>query len=190
LTSVFLQKDVGSALETENSHEHKERRTFMRKAQIHRAARLLTVLVIVVVGTGAVSPRALAATLSVRVPAGTEWVNSGILVEAGQTVCLTAKGVAITGPLKWFPGAISGPEGQVWNLGCGEYEGAPPPCALDGAPYGALVGRVGPSGEPFLIGGASSFSPPASGWLYLTVNDNLGLYLDNLAGFTVLFPGK
>ena len=46
------------------------------------------------------------------------------------------------------------------------------------------------SGEPFLIGVASSFSPPASGWLYLTVNDNLGFYLDNLAGFTVLFSGK
>ena len=162
----------------------------MRKAQIYRAARLLAVLVIVIGGTVAVSLRALAATLPVRVPAGTEWVNSGILVEAGQTVYLTTKGVAITGPLKWFPGAISGPDGQVWNLGCGEYEGAPPPCALDGAPYGALVGRVGPSGEPFLLGGASSFSPPASGWLYLTVNDNLGFYLDNLAGFTVLFSGK
>jgi hypothetical protein len=47
LTSASLEKAVGSALETENWHEHKERRTIMRKAQIYRAVRLLAVLVIV-----------------------------------------------------------------------------------------------------------------------------------------------
>jgi len=127
-----------------------------------------------------------AATSPIRVPADVECVSTGIFVEGGNTVHLVTQGVAITGPLATFPGARSGPDGQVWNLGCGQYEGAPPPCALDDAPYGALVGRVGPSGDPFLIGGASSFASPASGYLYLVVNDNLGFYSDNLAGFTVL----
>ncbi|HET7088844.1 MAG TPA: hypothetical protein VFL17_09355, partial [Anaerolineae bacterium] len=126
----------------------------------------------------------------VRIPADVEWVSTGISVEAGQTVYLRTRGVAITAPLATYPAALSGPDGQVWNLGCGQYEGAPPPCAMDDAYYGALVGRVGPSGDPFLIGGASSFTSPADGFLYLTVNDNLGFYSDNLAGFTVLFTGE
>ena len=162
----------------------------MRKQQLYGAVRLFAVLAILVGGTVAAVPRRLAASTPVRVPANMVWVDTGIIVEQGQAVHLATKGVAITAFLASFPGARSGPEGQMDNLGCGEYEGAPPPCALDGALYGALVGRVGPSGSPFLIGGASSFTPPASGNLHLTVNDNLESYWDNLAGFTVLFPGK
>jgi hypothetical protein len=166
------------------------RRNIMSKEQAYRAVRLIAVLALVAGGIAATAPRALAAPHPVRVPADIEWVNSGILVEAGQTIYLDTQGVAITARLNWYPAAISGPDGQVWNLGCGEYVGAPPPCALDGAPYGALVGRVGPSGNAFLIGGAASFTSPASGMLYLAVNDNLGFYLDNLSGFTVLFAGE
>ena len=162
----------------------------MGKGKWYQGVRLLAVLAIVVGGTVAAVPQVEAATRPVRVPAGVEWVSTGITVTEGQEVGLDTQGVAITGPLAWYPGAISGPDGQVWNLGCGQYEGAPPPCALDDAPYGALVGRVGSDGLPFLIGGASSFTPPVSGPLYLTVNDNLGFYWDNLAGFTVLFTGK
>ena len=162
----------------------------MGKQQIYRAVRLFAVLAIVVGGILAAMPDAQAATSPVRVPAGGEWVNTGIVVVTGEEVHLDVQGVAITAPLRSYPGAISGPEGQVWNLGCGQYEGAPPPCAMNDAPYGALVGRVGPDGAAFLIGGASSFTPPASGTLYLTVNDNLSSYWDNLAGFTVLFAGK
>jgi hypothetical protein len=162
----------------------------MHRQQLYRVVGLLAVLAIVVGGTIATAPRALAATSPVRVPAGVEWVDTGITVVEGQEVYLETLGVAITAPLAWYPGAKSGPDGQVWNLGCGQYDGAPPPCALDDAPYGALVGKVGLFGESFLIGGESSFIPTASGTLYLTVNDNLGSYWDNLAGFTVLFAGK
>ena len=162
----------------------------MCKQHLYQVVRLFAVLVVVAGGTVAAVPRVQAEASPVRVPAGAEWVNTGIIVAEDQEVYLDTQGVAITAPLAGYPGAISGPDGQVWNLGCGEYTGAPPPCALEHAPYGALVGRVGPSGESFLIGGASSFIPPASGTLYLTVNDNLGSYWDNLAGFTVRFPGR
>ena len=128
----------------------------------------------------------IAAVMSLRVPSDVEWVSTGLFVEEGQTAHLTTEGVAITAPLASYPGARSGPEGQVWNLGCGQYEGAPPPCALDDAPYGSLVARIGQYGQPFLIGGAAEVTWPASGSLYLAVNDNLGFYSDNLAGFTVL----
>jgi hypothetical protein len=162
----------------------------MRKQHLYHIVRLFAVLAVVAGGTAATVPRVQAAASPVRVPAGVEWVKTGIIVTEGQEVYLDAQGVAITAPLVSFPAAISGPDGQEWNLGCGEYEGAPPPCALEHAPYGALVGRVGPFGSPFLIGGSPSFIPPASGALYLTVNDNLISYWDNLAGFTVLFGGK
>ena len=131
-----------------------------------------------------------AAVTPIRVPANVEWVSTGIWLESGQTVYLSAEGLAITGSIRWFFASRSGPAGQVWGLGCGQYEAAPPPCALDDAPYGALIGRVGPDGEPFLIGGASSFVAPVSGYLYLVVNDNLGFYNDNLSGFTVILAGK
>jgi hypothetical protein len=166
------------------------RRKIMRRQQLYRVAGLFAVLAIIVSVTVAAVPRVQAATSPVRVPADAEWVNSGILVEADQTIYLETQGVAITAPLRSYRGAISGPDGQWWNEDCGDYVGAPPPCAMDYAPYGALVGRVDPDGSPFLIGGESSFTPPASGTLYLAVNDNENYYMDNLAGFTVLFPGK
>lgn len=131
-----------------------------------------------------------AAATPIRVPANVEWVSTGIWLEAGQTVYLSAQGLAITGPINQYFGSRSGPAGQTWNLGCGQYVGAPPPCALNGAPYGALVGRVGPDGKPFLIGGDPSFISPASENLYLAVNDNLTFYSDNLSGFTVILAGK
>ena len=162
----------------------------MKKQQLYRVVGLFAVLALVVGASVAAAPGVQAATGPVRVPAGVEWVDTGITVAEGQEVYIKTLGVAITAPLAWYPGARSGPDGQVWNLGCGQYEGAPPPCALDYASYGALVGKVGPEGDPFLIGGASSFIPTASGALYLIVNDNIGSYWDNLAGFTVLFPGK
>ena len=150
---------------------------------------MLIALILVAALLGTSSFPVSAATEPVRVPADVEWVSTGISVEKGQIIYLVANGLAITATPNIYKGSKSGPEGQIqpWALGCGEYEGAPPPCALDHAPYGALVGRVGPSGEPFLIGGAPMFEAPASGFLYLVVNDNLGFYSDNLGGFTVLF---
>lgn len=149
-----------------------------------------TALVMVATLLGVSVPSVYAATEPVRVPADREWVDTGMFIEEGQTIYVFTQGLVITGTPNIYKASKSGPDGQVWNLGCGQYEGAPPPCALNDAPYGALVGRVGPFGQPFLIGGASSFIAPASGNLYLAVNDNLVFYSDNLSGFTVLFGGN
>ena len=113
------------------------------------------------------------------------WVDSGVDVAEGVPLSLAASGTAITANLDEYPAASSGPDGQGWNLGCGQYEGAPPPCALDGAPYGALVARIGADGDPFLVGSSLAFTPVASGDLYLAVNDNLDFYSDN-AGYYVI----
>ncbi len=114
------------------------------------------------------------------------WVDSGFAVTADVPISITASGMAITADLSQYPGAISGPDGQDWNLGCGQYEGAPPPCAMNDALYGALVGKIGVDGEPFVIGSNFTFTPTASGDLYLTVNDNLAYYFDN-DGYYLIF---
>ncbi len=128
-----------------------------------------------------------AKTIPIRVWADIEWNESGITLEAGQTYNIKANGLAITGPLNEYPEAKSGPAGQTWNLTCDLYHTPPMDCNLFGAPYGALVGKVGEFGEPFLIGDASSFIAPEAGLLLLAVNDNIGTHFDNLAGFTILF---
>jgi len=145
---------------------------------------LVILLMLSILGIGLINARA--ATISVRVRADVIWVDTGIVVTAGESVAIKATGLAITGPLNQYPEAKSGPEGQAVNDSCGTYLPAGP-CTLDGALYGALIGRVGISGAPFYIGDASSFTPSTSGALYLAVNDNLAFYDDNSAGYTVLF---
>jgi hypothetical protein len=73
----------------------------------------------------------------------------------------------------------SGPEGQIYI--CASSPGFE--CAVDGAPFGQLVGHVGT--QAFAIGDAETFTAPATGTLELAVNDFLGYYDDNSGGFTV-----
>jgi hypothetical protein len=119
-----------------------------------------------------------------RLPADAGWVDSGYNMYAGAPVRITAYGEAITAPLRNHWDSRSGPDGQ--DSICPNYEGAPP-CALDGAPYGALVGKIGLDGSPFLIASNLTFTPEFSGDLYLAVNDNLPYYDDNLGNYMVFF---
>jgi hypothetical protein len=124
-------------------------------------------------------------TADIILDANTGWVDSGIDLAGGTEVTMTAYGEAVTADLNEYPGSISGPDGQDWNLWCGQYEGAPPPCAMNDAPYGALVGKIGEDGEPFFIGSNFPFTPTAGGDLYLAVNDNLGYYDDNSGSYMI-----
>jgi hypothetical protein len=144
--------------------------------------RILFVLMLAVLLTSIPLLIVSAKTVVVRVRADVEWVASGIYVEEGVTYPISTHGIAWTGSPSLYPNSISGPEGQSWPCS-GNYPVLP--CNLDGAPYGALIGQV--DGEPFLIGGLSSFTAPATGWLLLGVNDDLIYHDDNQAGFTVQF---
>jgi hypothetical protein len=139
-----------------------------------------------IVPAGSVDACSFTAPFILQADAG--WVDSGFAVTADEPVSVTASGNSLTADLLQYPGAISGPDGQDWNLGCGQYEGAPPPCAMNDAPYGALVGRIGEDGEPFLIGSDLTFTPATSGDLYLAVNDNIGYYDDNSGSYRIFFP--
>ena len=128
-----------------------------------------------------------ARAIPVRVPADVEWVDSGIDVSAEEIFTIKAKGKAITGPLNEYPGAISGPEGQETICYNGLIDGVYYECVLEEVPFGALIGRIGEYGSPFEIGDDTCFTADISDRLYLAVNDFVGTYGDNLAGFTVIF---
>lgn len=120
-----------------------------------------------------------------RLSAGAGWADSGFYVEAGQEVTVTAYGQAVTAPINVYgPGSVSGPDGQ-WHI-CPNYDNSPP-CAMENTPYGALVGKIGEDGTPFLIGSDYTFTADSSGDLYLAVNDLLPYYQDNYGNYMVFF---
>ncbi len=149
---------------------------------IHKVSRnmvLVVLLLVVVIASVRVQP-VKADTQPVWVAADAGWVETGVTVSADQSVNIVSVGVALTANRSQFFGAISGPAGQP-------YPCEPDPCALNGGPFGALVGKVGPEGEPFYIGASTGFTPQATGMLYLAVNDFLDYYNDNQGGYLVLF---
>ena len=118
---------------------------------------------------------------TVKVPATMSWNNTRIQISAGQAIKIQASGKAST--LKTVKSSQSGPAGQ--KIICGSVKSAPPPCALTGAKYGALVGKIG-NNPAFVIGKKLNFTAKHSGTLYLSVNDNLGWYHDNSGGYTAV----
>jgi len=120
-----------------------------------------------------------------RLEANAGWIDSGYFVEAGGQLRITAYGQAVTAPINVFgSGSVSGPDGQG-NI-CPNYDGAPP-CAMENAPYGALVGKIGADGTPFLIGSNFTLTADTAGDFYLAVNDLLPYYSDNYGNYIVFF---
>ena len=50
---------------------------------------------------------------------------------------------------------------------------------------GALVGKIGPDGVPFLIGSGFDLNAPATGTLFLAMNDDQGMLNDNMGSVQV-----
>ena len=79
-----------------------------------------------------------------------------IQLQAGDVITITAKG-------EWDDGLGSvGPDG-----GSGSCAGCPV-----NAPRGALIGRIGEQGTPFVVGAHATIRATASGTLFLGINDN------------------
>ena len=92
-------------------------------------------------------------------------------------------GAKLIGPSQFFgtrsddPNDIATPDGAK---GGRRIANGPLPNGL----AGALIGRIGPNGTPFGIGNMNSISAPASGVLYLGINDNG--FGDNKGNFQVV----
>jgi len=109
---------------------------------------------------------------SIVVPADQRWTSTGITVRRGEVVTFDT-----TGEIRVGPGGEDVAR-SAGVLGGRTAEGTPIPSSI----VGALIGRVG-NGAPFGIGNQTSVPMPASGMLYLGINDNnLG---DNSGEFRV-----
>ena len=111
--------------------------------------------------------------VQVRVAANQPWTDTGVTVNVGDHVTFQASGQIAFGR---SPGQTSDPNGN----GAERRANYPDPTV----PVGALIGKVG-NGAPFAIGMQTQpLAMPASGRLYLGVNDNQ--HDDNAGAFTVL----
>src|SRR5690606_9480067 len=109
---------------------------------------------------------------TIRVPGDAGWVNTGIRVVEGQRLVFRT-----TGEIR-----LSNNDNDVAGPG-GAHSGrtaANAPLRREAA--GALIGRID-NGEPFGIGDQRTITAPATGVLFLAVNDDV--LNDNVGSFTV-----
>lgn len=100
------------------------------------------------------------------------WTNTGLYVREGELVRVRASGTV----------QLSGDQSDSGGPGGVESGRRAPNSPIASRPAGALIGRVGES-APVYVGSAETFRAPASGQLYLGVNDD---YLaDNKGEFRV-----
>ena len=101
------------------------------------------------------------------------WQSTGVTLTAGQPVTVTATGT-------WSSAGVAlTAAGQSSTMVTGA------DCPLSGAPLLALIGRIGPTGTPFLIGTTRSWTPTTSGVLYLAPQDNWYTVSDNAGSLSV-----
>lgn len=105
---------------------------------------------------------------NINVDVTEEWFNSGIYINAGDTLYLTGFGAfsAWSDQEIWFNASSAG----AFLAGQG--------CTVPGYPSPAIIGRIG-GAERFIVSGTVAFVSDWSGTLYFTVNDQSGAYADN-----------
>jgi hypothetical protein len=96
------------------------------------------------------------------VPANQRWTLTGLTVRRGETLTFHATGeIQISGEAN----DIAGPAGA-------KSQRLAPNAPLPRAFAGALIGRIGPNGQPFGIGDQTSVRMPETGLLFLGINDD------------------
>jgi hypothetical protein len=117
------------------------------------------------------------AQIGLAVPANQPWTSTGRYVRQGQIVRFQSSGEI---QLSADGSDIAAPAGSKKGR---KSPGAPLPNDL----AGALIGRIGESGQPFGIGNLPSVRMPATGLLFLGINDDD--VRDNQAEFRVELSG-
>ena len=112
------------------------------------------------------------ASFTVNVAANA-WVDTGVTLAAGASVAITA-----TGTVEWAGAGSAATPNGVPADSCGCCDGG---SVTSSFCHMALIGRIGTSGTPFLVGSSYSGSPGA-GLLYLRQNDTV--VGDNSGSFT------
>jgi hypothetical protein len=122
--------------------------------------------------TGAVGTIGRRQTTTFTIPANQQWTETDVTVRDGETLQFRT-----AGEIEYAPNAKANPAG-VPRQGPGGND-----VPLPNAPAGALIGRID-NGQPFMIGRNTSVRMPASGTLFLGINDD-GVN-DNRGDFRVI----
>jgi hypothetical protein len=111
--------------------------------------------------TGTVGTLGRRQTTSFNIPGNQQWTETDVVVQQGDTLELR-----VTGEVAYAPNVRVSAAGAPRR-------GAPggPEVPIPSAPAGALIGRID-NGAPFLIGRNTSVQMPASGTLFLGINDD------------------
>jgi hypothetical protein len=111
-------------------------------------------------------------TTTFTVPGNQQWIETDVNVQQGANVDFR-----VTGEVEYAPNVRVTAAGAPRNAPGG------PEVPLANAPAGALIGRID-NGQPFVIGRNTSVRMPASGTLFLGINDDN--VSDNNGNFRVL----
>jgi hypothetical protein len=112
-------------------------------------------------------------SVTAPIPGTAAGTLTGVLLDAGDRVTITATGTVNTLPPD--SGSIATPNGN--SSPCTSA------CQLPSAHFGALIGKIGPSGPWFLIGSSRIFTADRSGVLVMGVNDTI--HDNNTGSFNV-----
>jgi serine/threonine protein kinase len=126
-------------------------------------------------------PPAVQLQVAARVQPGHEWIDTGVRVMRGELLMFEAAGRATHNREVGYSSANGNARvglAKRWTALYG-------PALLEEAPLGALVGRIGTEGSPFLVGERLTLRAAQEGMLFLGFNDNLGHAADNDGVFTV-----
>jgi hypothetical protein len=118
----------------------------------------------------------------VMVPGNQPWTASGVLIQVGETLTISATGgVSFSAGSKPSPPAGDLPD--CLTVANGPYGWRASPFVANALPCSSLLGRIGETGAIFYIGAGTTFKAGASGQLYFGVNDNS--FGDNSGHWTV-----
>lgn len=106
-----------------------------------------------------------------QVPADAGWFDTGVDLAGGDDMVIEGLG-------EWSHG-LEGDLGFAPFYGADGWNNKKDDSILPDQAVGALLGRIGIDGIPFLIGRRTAFKVPASGRLYLSMNDIPDGYLNN-----------
>lgn len=125
-------------------------------------------------------------TTIVTLPASAGWTDTGVQVRRGGQLQITAGGgrwAAAPPRPSAATAAVATP--QATADGYPNTAGRTRGVILPGANYGALIGRIGPNGPPFLIGSRHQSIASMDGPLLVAMNDVPNQFADNVGQMTI-----
>lgn len=107
----------------------------------------------------------------VEVPGSRPWTPTGIYVQRGDTLAISASG-GVSFSAGSAPTGPGGEQPDCYTVANGPYGWKASSFVANQLPCNALLGRIGDNGTIFYVGTETAVRAPATGQLFLGVNDN------------------